>query len=410
MKKNDSILTNWGIVLALAGICCMAMVKGVIGKNLQILSITSVVLTILFLLKGVDIRFLKRPTKSVMLIFSYSLVTLIMCLISEIDVMQSGYGFIYQTAYFIEIYLIWNVDNNINLDRFVDIAFWLCGVFCAIAVLLFMKEGINVLSFNNYVTLQGDYLCDREATGTLSFLTFIMALVYYPKTKLEKLCKAIFMLEACVVLIISSRRSVYIAVILCLIFHIKNIYGTKKYNKRKFIKGVFCFVLGIGAFFIVCELNHNIVISLESAWERLVNGIMTLIGANNSDQSAAIRTSAASIAWKRYWNETSVFKFIFGSGFMSSWVDIPLLQAFVDLGIVGGITFFIIQFIIPITHIIEKSQYKSVMVAQYLTILSMVEGVANSFPYGHFFSIMLLLTLDARKEYSRKINLLRMEK
>lgn len=395
MKENKNVLSSLGITLAIAGISCMAMIKGLIGKNLQILSVIVVILSVILLAKGQQFRYYTKPTKEMGLIFLYTFVTLMMCLFSDISVTQNGYGFIYQAAYFLQIYLLWNTTRDNNRDFYVEIGFWLCGIFSITALILLIRNSTGSLFINSLTSVNGEYLFNRSTIGTLSFITLSMTLAYKTKSKWEKIFKSVFIVVAVIVLIASSRRSVYLATIISLLLHFRNTGGTApRINKNSFTKW---FLIIISIVFIISMIYNNssdVRESLEHAWTMLTNGVLTFLGKNSSDMSAAMRVSSAETVMNEYLHNSTVFQQFFGRGYMTKWVDIPFIQAFWDLGLVGGILFCIIQFIVPIRHLIRKADSPGVMAAQYLATLSVFEGLANSFPYGHFFTIVLLLMMD----------------
>lgn len=75
--------------------------------------------------------------------------------------------------------------------------------------------------------------------------------------------------------------------------------------------------------------------------------------------------------------EQRCLQFLFGRGYMHSWVDMPFFQAFIDLGVFGGIVFSIIMFVVPLKYLWKKTNSAAVMAAQYFTVLSMIDGLFN---------------------------------
>lgn len=400
MQNKRDLLVNSGIVMAFSGVSCMAMVKGLIGQNQQVLSIISVIAAVAFMCRGVNVRRLKRPTREATLIFIYSAITLFLAFASDINFMQSGYGFIYQAAYFIEIILIWNCNSDVDMSKFVSIGFWVCGFACCIACYLLMKDRSGSLFYNNYLSSKGDYLFDREATGTISFMAYAMTLAYKAHSSTQKILKTIFIVISLLVVAISSRRSVYVAVAISLLLYLRNTRHTERKNighikmSALSTKRVGMAIALFFLFLMLCRINTQVGDTVAQVWMRLWNGIRTLLGVETSDQSVAMRTSAVSVALKKWWSGSSIIHFVFGNGYMDSWIDIPLLQAVIDLGILGGGIYFLCAFIIPISHLMRGTDSRAIQAAQYLVALSVAEGVANSFPYGHFFTIILLLRLE----------------
>lgn len=393
MIVKREIQVNIGILSAVAGISCMAIIKAIIGHNIQLLSIVSVILSILLLSKGRRFRYLKTPTADVAIIYGYSIVTLLLCMFSGISIMQNGYGLVYQLAYFIEIYLLWNIPNDFNINIFVKIGFWICGLFSIVALALILRNTSGRLFINSYMSSEGEYIFNRSTIGTLSFVSFSMSMSYRSKHAWEKLVKMFFVIVSIVLIIASSRRSVYLATMMGLLLHFKNYRDTSiKIDKNAIIKKSISIVVLALLLLIAYKKIPNIQEYLDHAWGMLQNGVQTFLGINSSDMSAAMRVSTSSAILDEYLYHSTLTQMIFGRGYMTTWIDIPFLQAFWDMGVIGGVVFIYIQFIIPIKYLLKKALVPGVMAAQYLCALSIFEGIANSFPYGHFFSIVLLVT------------------
>lgn len=431
MKKNKmrycSVLACLGIVLVIAGIGCMAVVKGLLDYNIRALSIGVVVGAVLLMAAGQSCRQIQKPTWQIGLIGIYSLVTLVLAFFSDVGLMATGCGFVYQAAYFVEIALLWNMRRDVDLEIYVEIGFWVSGIFCVAELVLLMVRGYFP-NFNNFYTLHRnvnpvdmgvrtfppffntfydsgfvnpfdkklkgwlfvDILFDREATGALSYAAFVFAVSYRADKKPTKVCKAIFLLTAAMVIAVSSRRSVYMAVVLALILHGRNVHVMEWVRKHKRLSAALAggaAVLLVLVCIAVPMIRKLLAVVVIKFWD----GVMTILGLAQTDASASMRFDAAGSAWKSY-KQSTLPQFLFGRGYMDSWVDMPFFQAFIDLGIFGGIAFSVITFIVPLKYLWKKTDSAAVMVAQYFTVLSMIEGLFNSFPYGKFFSIVLLLT------------------
>ena len=134
--------------------------------------------------------------------------------------------------------------------------------------------------------------------------------------------------------------------------------------------------------------------TLGHAGEMLVNGIRTFLGIDNSDLAAAMRTSKADYVINQYLYHSTPKQVLLGRGYMTTWVDMPFIQAFWDLGLVGGITYIVIQFAIPLKYMLKKTDSQGMRAAQYLTFMTIFDGIASGYPYGRFFETVLMITID----------------
>ena len=126
----------------------------------------------------------------------------------------------------------------------------------------------------------------------------------------------------------------------------------------------------------------------------MINGLKTYLGNERSDMSAGYRRSRIESIPNEYWNNSTLIQFVFGRGYNTDWLDIPYLQAFWDLGLIGGIWFLYIQGIAPLKHVFKRPSNPAVEFAQYYTIFRLVQNFSNGTPYGNFLPVIMLYTFE----------------
>ena len=72
--------------------------------------------------------------------------------------------------------------------------------------------------------------------------------------------------------------------------------------------------------------------------------------------SGAGRRENANLMWNEYVNSFSCLEYLFGKGYAYRQIDLPYFEAFVDLGMFGGIFYLILQLILPIKFILIKTK------------------------------------------------------
>lgn len=373
----------------------MGIVKGLIGINARILSTLIVILAVVLLARGSRLGYITMPNEEVGIIFLYSIVSLILALFSGFSLMQTGYGFVYQAASFMQIYLLWNIDFDNDMDYYAEIGFWFCGVFCLIMLILLLKKTGGSLFVNGFESEDGENLFNRSTIGSIGFKSFVMSLAFKPNSKVKAQFRRVFLLVSLVVVIASTRRGIYLATIASCLLHYRNCKSMGKgVDVERMLKKVIFGAICISAFLFLYSRSSFIRDTLGHAGEMLVNGIRTFLGIDNSDLAAAMRTSKAAYVMDQYLYHSTPKQVLLGRGYMTTWVDMPFLQAFWDLGLVGGITFAVIQFVIPLKYMLKKTDSQGMWAAQYLTFMSLADGIASGYPYGRFFNAVLLITID----------------
>lgn len=409
MIKRKDFWSSLGIVLAIAGISCMGIVKGVIGSNVRILSTLIVILSVALLMKGSRPGYIEVPTDDAGYVFAYGILTLVLAFCSGTPLMANGYGFIFQAAGFAQLFMLWNIDFEYDLDYYVEVGFWFCGVFCLITLLLLLQKTGGALFANDIVSDSGEALFNRSTIGAIGFKTFVMVLAYQPHSYWKTMVRRAFMILAITVLIASTRRGGYVGAIIACVLHFRN---CRKYSDTmdldNTIKRTFSVLFCVGLLLVLYAKNSFIQDALGRAGESLIKGIRTFLGLDSSDMAATMRTSSAKRVIEQYLHNSTAKQFLFGRGYMTTWVDVPIVQAFWDLGIFGGIFFAVIQFIIPARYLLLRTESQGMRAAQYLTAMSMLEGIMSGYPYGGSFNCILLLKIytvqleDRRKKFDKR--------
>ena len=382
----------------------MGIVKGLIGTNARILSTLIVILSVVLLARGSRLGYITVPNEPVGIIFLYSIVSLILALFSGFSLMQTGYGFVYQAASFMQIFLLWNIDFDNDMDYYAEIGFWFCGVFCLIMLILLLKKTGGSLFVNGFESENGEYLFNRSTIGSIGFKSFVMSLAFKPNSKGKTLLRRIFLLVSLVVVIASTRRGIYLATISSCVLHYRNCRSMDKgMDVDRMLKKVVFGAICIAAFLLLYSRSSFMQDTLGHAGEMLVNGIRTFLGIDNSDLAAAMRTSKAEYIIDQILHHSTPKQVLLGRGYMTTWVDMPFVQAFWDLGLMGGITFAVIQFVIPLKYMLKKTDSQGLRAAQYLAFMSIADGIASGYPYGRFFNAVLLITIDTARRQGSQI-------
>lgn len=403
MSKRRNLWVDLGIVLAIAGVSCMGIVKGLLDSNVRILSTLVVILSVVLLSRGSSLGYIELPTEDAGWLVAYGILTLVLSLVSGTPLMATGYGFIFQAAGFVQLFLLWNIGYENDLDSYVEVGFWFCGVFSLITLLLLLKKTGGDLFANDIVSDSGETLFNRSTIGSIGFKSFVMILAYQPRSYWKTMARRVFLVLAIVVLIASTRRGCYMGSIIACILHYRNTRNrTSTFDPDQTIKKVASMVFLIGLLLVLYANNSFIRDTFGRAAESLFKGIRTFLGLDSSDMAASMRTSSAKRVIDQFLHNSTAMQVLFGRGYMTTWVDIPIVQAFWDLGLLGGMFFTMIQFIIPARYLARKAETQGMRAAQYLTAMSMLEGIMSGYPYGKSFECILLMKICAAHELEKR--------
>lgn len=404
--SNSTKRINWGIVLSVLGISSMAIVKVLIGKDESLLSVAIVIISLIMLIDLNYLRYFKTPTRYVQLIFLYETITVVLSLINTFfygkSIFEMPFGIIYQGCFFVQTLLLWNC-RKIDTEHLMKLFFWYSGILAIIALILIFRDPVfadNNIFITGLYSLEGERIITRASTGVIGAYAFFASLAYSEsKNKTARLVRYLFLSVGLVVSLLSNRRTVIGAELI--VFIIWVIDGIRKRGLRWHI--IFEAIGGLISLFVVAFLlsslfGGEIPDFIGNSIESFSNALGSYFGiAEYYDTSANMRRVAWETAFSELRNSMSLFQFLFGHGYGSWWMDVPVLEAFWELGIVGGILFVIIQIVYPIIFILKKTDSAILTFVKFCLVLRIVDNFSSGTCYGIFFMLILYALLEYEK-------------
>jgi len=344
-------------------------------------------------------------------IFAYSVFTIILSVVAKYKGTELPGQFepVYQVFYLLEILALWNNNERLNSKRVLKTLYYLSVVLSVaylILILLNMVKTGNVL-FNTLGTdSEGKGVVTRASSAKVAFITFAATITYreYIKNRLEKIANVGALAVSTILLIISTRRSVYIMFIAMLIMLMWDKGLLKKYvDLRKFKLIVYSVVAVVAVVALAAIASPKVYNVLENVFNFFINGIKTYLGTSKKeDMAASIRMGSLDEVKENYFHNSSISEILFGRGYMTKWVDIPIAQAIYDLGAIGGLFYIIAGVIVPIKYVLKKQTEPILIFAQCLVLQIIFNNVSSGCPYGVFLPIIFMVLLAKREK--EKIN------
>ncbi len=410
-EKTNERLLAWGIALEIMGINTAAVLKLLIGSSTNILSIMVMLLALLLMINyGRGMRFY-GINAAAGVIFAYSVFTIILSVVAKYKGTELPGQFepVYQVFYLLEILALWNNNERLNSKRVLKTLYYLSVVLSVaylILILLYMVKTGNVF-FNTLGTdSEGKGVVTRASPAKVAFITFAATITYreYIKNRLEKIANDGALAVSTILLIISTRRSVYIMFIAMLIMLMWDKGLLKKYvDLRKFKLIVYSVVAVVAVAALAAIASPKVYNVLENVFNFFINGIKTYLGTSKKeDMAASIRMGSLDEVKENYFHNSSISEILFGRGYMTKWVDIPIAQAIYDLGAIGGLFYIIAGVIVPIKYVLKKQTEPILIFAQCLVLQIIFNNVSSGCPYGVFLPTIFMVLLAKREK--EKIN------
>jgi len=280
-------------------------------------------------------------------------------------------------------------SNNRNLifPNFLRIVLYVSG-FISLVVLYQATFGFNYLNSGGYEETGRLWLTEGGDPITIAralTINIIALLLYKPTLYYEKLLKILFVISSIIGLFSFSTRGAMLALLISFVLYYWNVNGIKSQLSRgeKIKRGAY-----ILAFIVILILLYNksdyFYDKIIAFFDNLSRGITTYFvgaGNNNVDVSTMERNLKMKRVFDTYNDNISWFNIFFGNGYYTLYIDIPIVQAFFDLGIFGFIYFLITMYLPFKANIYRTANYYPYLFIKLCTIQIFLDQLFNGLPY-----------------------------
>lgn len=265
---------------------------------------------------------------------------------------------------------------------------WLISFFNAVLTIYVIMTGLYGVyaEYDPYQTVEEALMYDGLTAGSCCIMNIACSLYLLSSddNKYNSRYLLIFLIILDIFAIILTQKRTPLIVSFFIIGYY--IYYNDLYKafltKRNVSFAIAIFLAGV----FVVLLNENIFNLFVYTVDHIISGISDLVyGTEELDI-----TNSTSI---RYYNRLEAydilskfdaFQYVFGAGYMTMWVDIPLLQSYMDLGIIGFLLFAYYRIILPAKVLFGDINYSPILMwAVFITCYGMLSCLNSGHPYGH---------------------------
>lgn len=292
--------------------------------------------------------------------------------------------------------LICTHKEELSIEKTI-IYLWILSAFCAVCTVYMIKSGmVGIYSetTSQYTKSSDGRIMFEFLTAAGTCITNVCCSCYiFLKIKKRKirLLLVIFILIDLYGILLSQKRTPFIvATFIILFFLYYNKVLNKLFQPKFFIWYIVIFIAAV----ITISQSNELMQLYDNLSEGITNGLKDMIfgvkvydGNNSTAIRYYTRMHALDIISNFSW-----INYIFGKGYMTLWCDMPLLQAYLDMGILGVIFVTNYMVVFPFKLIIKarKLSYDTIWAlvnASYIMISCLNSGT----PYGHAKWIPLLI-------------------
>lgn len=357
--KKDEFNKSLGLVLAFIGMQLNSALKNVFPFDIvEILMLLSFFL--LFDINGVK---KVKVSKGVLILFVFQLTLTIISLISSNSTVQLI------SFHFYLLSLIIAFISHTHQYRYIyfsKILFYLSG-FISIIICFYATNGFRQLNLTFegtgklWLSRGGDPITMPRAL----VINIISIIIYRSKNNIEKFLAYIFSFSDVIGLFAFSNRSSILCAIIILLYWVYLNYSGH-ITLRKFCIAFVCIIVCA-----ILYINSNYIQqSISRVYTAIINGIAAYLGFSDAYDASAFHRITVLEELMNIYNHRPVYYFFFGMGYNYIYVDRPIIQIFLDLGII--ITIFYIYYLIfkPISNLLALKFQKYSHIWLSITLLS----------------------------------------
>lgn len=242
-----------------------------------------------------------------------------------------------------------------------------------------------ITSYNNTGKLWLEYGGDPVTMSRALEIYIILMLIYRSRSVIEKTLKMPFLVAAVIGLFSFGNRATIVGCILIFIVYLKNTQRTKLTIELLLKRMIFCVVIVIS---LVGLYKYNVYFAgkINTSIKSTITAVSTYFGnvKNGKDLSASTRVTLRKKVINTINNKFSIENYLFGYGYNSIYIDMPILQAFFDLGICGWLIYITFTIYIPIAGNISKSNDRFQLFLKLFSIQTILDQFYCGLPYYYF--------------------------
>lgn len=257
---------------------------------------------------------------------------------------------------------------------------WVLSLVCVMACFLCIVSGIWALEYAKTHDGSGYKSIFSELGMGSTCTTYIICSFFYNSKNWYSRFFVLVGIIMCIICLFAVNKRTPLIVTAAVVF--LYMYRSCKFSfkvkkKNLIISFIICILLTI-----VIQ-NKEILNFLNAVWEYSVNGIIDMFTGSTKSGMAAVERYKAKIWALNYIAENFLFiNYIIGGGYMVRWLDIPILQSYLDMGIIGFVFFVFYELIYPVNVMFSKwMKYRIIKFAFFLNIYNILAIYTSGYPY-----------------------------
>jgi hypothetical protein len=400
---SSGLFTNIGVALALVGVPLGMYFNYLfpVVKWSPILMVFSFLLIISF--KNLFLGRFPSFNKMFIIIFIYQLLMLFYGILSTKLTTQ----YLSFHIYILSLLLAYSTNEVRYSYKNVIITTFYISAICSLLGAFFLWSGLVTGEKAWELRQDNDEYALEQFTVVVGAITnFICALCWQAKNIKLKLIVWLFIaLDAYIIFRSGKRTPVFVSLIILIVYSYKTGGINNKLLLRYFKIFLLLAILAV-SFYINVDFFQKLV---DNFFYNFYNGVLNILGntdVRDTTGSAIARYNSRKWAYDYIENNFTFLNYIFGAGYMTRWIDNPLLQSYLDMGVFGLFFYILLILVYPIKSYI-KVNTTIVLFAILLCVYNFMASISSGNPYAyikHVPVVFLAFTMNLeRKTIKRKL-------
>ena len=274
-----------------------------------------------------------------------------------------------------------NIDEDALLSCFFSLSLFatLCGLWAIYSGLMerAFLAGENMDSLSES---QGSVL-ELFTVSSAGYYCFVGSLLLFKKKKIAlRLLALLAIFFSILLIVLCTKRNLFVKIAFAsLVF----LYNQNKLRHLLTLRNVLLTVVAVAVLYYLISLSEGGMLALQDMVDNTFSGIHDMITGEQTDKSGS--ASARAIQRKEgldlIFNEMSWWNYLLGVGYMWKWLDVPLVQAFCDMGVIGLYFFVSLCILRPLKAIIKNRQSSMVVLMGLLLTAHLTQCMSSGHPY-----------------------------
>lgn len=403
ITQTKRLMSEMGIGMSLISIPLGMIVKIILGNMLFGNLLMAVGLVLMFpyhrIKEGIKLNLLTGVILFIILAFIYYF-------LSDFDepvyLIYIGVSLIFSMGISLSKYEVdFSFDKTILFIWLFSLVTVLGGLYCFASGTLTIFSGM--FDFNE----EGDAIYDGLTMGSVCITQMISSFYFISKKEIsstKRICLFLLIIIDFVVTIMAFKRTPLLIATLVIFYYLRRLGYLSITPKKVF--GILMVIL----IAVIYVLNNNEVKeAVESIVEYTYEGISNLITGNHTGHGLTNSTDMRIDNRDQALNmiaQFDILEYMLGKGFMTFWFDMPLLQSYLDMGVIGFLLFFSYTVILPFYAVFSKNKKNDlVLFCGMLAVPSAICSLTSGHPYFHSIWMhisLLCFVLNANYENNSK--------